>query len=1497
MSSTTLPEILSLFKIPTNATPADDSDVKSPTIAVDPSDKKLKNHLEYYKSVVEISMLPDGAQLKKILTSSPQDAFKLNVNAQSVVWQPSDKGFLIDCNSKAMWEYVRNYLVKNAGVLSTQKGVSIWKASKAANTGKNYEEVTSSSLWKEMMKIQPELAQYDIFSDNLSVNKKLLALFPLKNLPKESEKSNTQTNQLEYGIKNSSVDNLELSNVSQMFQWLVKCSKAVKVLEGMIEGSPDQQKWCESLLPLKTILDDVLLMETYITVGEYRCNDKASDKSYPIVLRCHVSLMHLHHKKLLLIPKDIPKVQRNNLFVIATQEQKDEQEAMGKTFAQESDLSMEMAQFEKMIETFGKDDDSEQKSSAVFHEDVIASTTNWNKVIDFLVGNINNYQKYTLQPHLIFVSATDEIRCLYDAFKTAVHTVSKNPAQDNLLKKCLNDSVKNPDTTSFDQQAQDTYTANNDFAGYLKENKIVHTEYFKHNGETFGLVKSSGVDFDHFGLNQHQRIFAHHASQMSQTGSENIIALNGPPGTGKTTVLQTVIASMVVNNTLEGQDLPVIFGCSATNQAKNNIIGGFAYDEVHPKYNAEKSLYQRWIYATEKVNGELVCKSVDYGLSLENSALSTLANNLYQNKDNLAVNYCAKHENYKKHQKLSDSQIIASNILSNLWGGNNSVVNWSAPPVQPPADVFNWNMIGNAALLHVGIPPEVCQQIMGALTGGPQQHISVCVQDLKQDLQKVHAMFLHATQQKSNWSNQLYAHKISVESISDTQLLCSHNYQSLQSDLQLVCQNLDNIQTQQNELDQEIEDLSLAVALEKEEVEGQWGASVFDKKYKKGSQHWSGFMGAYYQSRSWINRLKRIIGLRHVCINQTFNQYETMLNSTYLDEYVDHFTNQVGSEVFSNEFCAETASYLKKEQVRAIYRNQYNNYVLALEEGHQEMLKKIKDQQQVLESNKTVLSDERRKIESEISEWNYCQLALSNINAAAQCVLQQVQNMLNVLASSPTTQQRMQAVEHRLKIHMPQKSSNGLILPHGLEIKSVIQHAVDELLDCASVLVDNVFKPTMFHLSARIQEGLFINKLLSLDPKSKDFEKYFVYSFKDSLPLRYSWMAKICPVFVSTFHSLARNVNFKNQGLEYANIGFIDVLVVDEAGQASPELAAMGLLLSKKSIVVGDGYQIAPVYNMEASLDWGLFRAKTQQKYSLEDFDKNPWNCHQSSILKVAQQYTKWHQYPNLERGLYLVEHNRCPVEVIQFCDQLIYKNNLRYSITSLYTQQTSNGYSLKYPAQLKKNGSLGKCSVNFIRNAKILASPHNLYFEDQKPFELITHGGDCKKGVRWNSEEIDAILKWIDGKFSDIEESCTAQSKTMQLNKILAIITPFKRQAEEIRKQGKLHTYKNLYLEQNKNSLFAPKGPHNNDGLIIGTVHSLQGAEIPIVLFSNVYGSNDKLVQPFIDRQPEILNVAVSRAKQSFYVFANQSYWNAKAANGTGATGMLAQHIQQYMF
>jgi hypothetical protein len=84
-------------------------------------------------------------------------------------------------------------------------------------------------------------------------------------------------------------------------------------------------------------------------------------------------------------------------------------------------------------------------------------------------------------------------------------------------------------------------------------------------------------------------------------------------------------------------------------------------------------------------------------------------------------------------------------------------------------------------------------------------------------------------------------------------------------------------------------------------------------------------------------------------------------------------------------------------------------------------------------------------------------------------------------------------------------------------------------------------------------------------------------------------------------------------------------------------------------------------------------------------------------------------------------------------------------------------------------------------------------------------------------------------------------------LDEVLAVITPFTAQASELEKRL--------------------RGRYRL--MVIGTVHSLQGAEKPIIIFSSVYDETHSGNYVFnIDKR--ILNVAVSRAKDSFLVFGS---------------------------
>lgn len=78
---------------------------------------------------------------------------------------------------------------------------------------------------------------------------------------------------------------------------------------------------------------------------------------------------------------------------------------------------------------------------------------------------------------------------------------------------------------------------------------------------------------------------------FQEIGAGEILAVNGPPGTGKTTLLQSVVADMYVKAAIKRKNAPVIVATSTNNQAVTNIIESFG--KINPI--GIKNLEKRWI--------------------------------------------------------------------------------------------------------------------------------------------------------------------------------------------------------------------------------------------------------------------------------------------------------------------------------------------------------------------------------------------------------------------------------------------------------------------------------------------------------------------------------------------------------------------------------------------------------------------------------------------------------------------------------------------------------------------------------------------------------------------------------------------------------------------------------------------------------------------------------------------------------------------------------------
>jgi len=375
-------------------------------------------------------------------------------------------------------------------------------------------------------------------------------------------------------------------------------------------------------------------------------------------------------------------------------------------------------------------------------------------------------------------------------------------------------------------------------------------------------------------------------------------------------------------------------------------------------------------------------------------------------------------------------------------------------------------------------------------------------------------------------------------------------------------------------------------------------------------------------------------------------------------------------------------------------------------------------------------------------------------------------------------------------------------------------------VEALNSLFDTNIRYFEFWLSVHYYECRWLSGEHKLE--DKDLFKTTFPALKD----KYKRLCMLTPCLVMTFFMLPKNFHTHSGKYLY---DFIDLLIVDEAGQVSPEIGVASFLLAKKALVVGDIHQIEPVWEVSRELDIAL--AVDRDVISPRSFnllEKSGLNTSESSLMRIASNACKYSKFGS--KGLFLSEHRRCYDELISYCNELIYDGHLSPLRGKSIEDKT-------YPF------------------AGMNALEH---------IQISTAKSEKRGASRFSPLEAEKISGWIEDNFADIKKAYPKENSS----KLIGVITPFKAQSEYIKR-----TLPERYCKD----------------ISVGTVHTFQGGERRIILFSTVYGAEDG--SAFLDYKPNLMNVAMSRAKDRFIIVGDI---RCLSSSKSSPSGLLRTYIEQ---
>jgi hypothetical protein len=288
------------------------------------------------------------------------------------------------------------------------------------------------------------------------------------------------------------------------------------------------------------------------------------------------------------------------------------------------------------------------------------------------------------------------------------------------------------------------------------------------------------------------------------------------------------------------------------------------------------------------------------------------------------------------------------------------------------------------------------------------------------------------------------------------------------------------------------------------------------------------------------------------------------------------------------------------------------------------------------------------------------------------------------------------------------------------------------------------------------------------------------------------------PVISTTLASFDRLFS----GMGQDSIGW---LLIDEAGQATPQSVAGALWRSQRAVIIGDPLQIEPVLTIPEQLVIHI-----QKKYSLGE-DWSPKLHSAQTLADRTMDVGAWvgPGESSVWTGLPLRAHRRCTEPMFSVSNCIAYDNQMVQANTKPVNIESCLGKSKWFDVQATAStGQIVQAELDEMRN----------------------------------------LLKRLKQDWPRISEDKRAAS--------VYIISPFRRVAAECW---------NLV-----NSL------NLRDNIQVGTVHTFQGkeADIVFIVLGSAPGRAGARSRNWASAKPNLLNVALTRAKLLVYVIGNRDDW-----------------------